>query len=120
MIDLLAGASEAGIGVRPVPEVRVWLLAQRVAFDRALFVLGVFSHSERAKLAAVEHVGSSTELSWTIEEWEAGWQSQRADVLWKDRGEAIPLEFWVIPFLLNASEEGSQMIYRPTPAAQAN
>jgi hypothetical protein len=117
-MSLITREAEEGAGTRAAPEVRVWLLAQRVAFDQALFVLGVFSHSERAKLAAAGHVGSETELSWRIEEWEVGWQSQRASVLWRDQGEAIPLEFWVIPFLLNASEEGSQMIHRPSSLAQ--
>jgi hypothetical protein len=92
------------------------MLAQRVAFDEALFVLGIFSDPERAKLAAAGHTGGEKELSWSTEEWEVGWQSYRATVLWSDQSEEIPLEFWIVPFLLDASEEGSQMIHGPAPA----
>jgi hypothetical protein len=96
--------------------VRVWLLAQRVEFDPFLWILGIFSDPNRAKLAVAGHTGGDEELQWATVEWEVGWNCYRADLLWTHHSEVFPLEFWIIPFALDGAEEGSVMIHGPSPA----
>ena len=91
----------------------MWLLAQQVGSEASLFVLGIFSDPQRAKSAVAEHTGGGDEPLWKAVEWENGWPARRAVMLWCDRGEEIPLEFWIIPFLLNRSEMGDLTIRLP-------
>lgn len=90
----------------------MWLLAQQVGTDTSLFVLGIFSDPNRAKAAVTEHTEGGEPL-WKAVEWENGWPARHAAMLWSHRGEEIPLEFWVIPFLLNRSEMGDLTIRLP-------
>jgi hypothetical protein len=90
----------------------VWLLAQQVGADTSLFVLGIFSDPSRAKAAVAEHTEGGEPL-WKAVEWENGWPARHAAMLWSHRGEEIPLEFWIIPFLLNRSEMGDLTIRLP-------
>jgi hypothetical protein len=80
-----------------------------------MFVLGIFSDPKGAKSAAADHMGGSNEEPpvWNAVEWENGWPARSAAMLWSDRGEEIPLEFWIIPFLLNRVEMGDLMIRVP-------
>jgi hypothetical protein len=78
-----------------------------------MFVLGIFSDPKRAQTAATEHTGGGCEPMWKAVDWEDGWPARHAALLWSDRGEEIPLEFWIIPFLMNRSEMGDLTIRVP-------
>lgn len=98
----------------------VWLLTERVAADEAMCVIGVFTEVERAKLAAAAEAETEEAPRWETVSWEQDLDAYRAALLLIHNREVIEIEFWILPFVLNRTEQGTELLRFPSKLAPPN
>ncbi|HEU4562905.1 MAG TPA: hypothetical protein VFS20_34055 [Longimicrobium sp.] len=98
----------------------VWLLTERVAADEAMCVIGVFTEVERAKLAAAAEAETEEAPTWETVSWEQDLNAYRAALLLIHNREVIEIEFWILPFVLNRTEQGTELLRFPSKLAPPN
>ena len=98
----------------------VWVLTERVAEDEAMCMLGVFTDVERAKLAAAAEVDAEEAPTWQTVSWERDLNAFRSALLLVHNRELIAIEFWILPFILNRTEPGTELLHLPSKLVWPN
>ena len=108
------------ISSMPPHSLVVWLLTERVADDEAMCLIGVFTTVERAKFAAGDEAGVEESPTWETVAWDQGLNAYRAALLLVHNREIIALEFWILPFILNRTEPGTELLHMPARLKRPN
>ena len=108
------------IGLTPPGGLVVWVLTERVVGDEAMCMLGVFTAVERAKLAAAAEADTEESPTWETVSCEQDLNAFRSAVLLIHNREMIAIEFWILPFTLNRTEPGTELLHPPLRLARPN